>query len=142
MNYLDQLDNMFDAQYRLITIETYDPERVEELIGQLSRFSNKAYYLSKPEHGLVRIGASHIEIPRTKLPAELLNHILDARHFGIYILSDFHAALAEQSIVNLMHEIINSDINKVVVLLGQEIELPDSLLPFTMRSKHQVKNPA
>ena len=139
MNYLDQLDKMFDAQYRLITIETYDPQRVEELIGQLSRFSNKAYYLSKPGHGLTRIGAAHIEIPRTKLPSELLTHILEARHFGIYILSDFHPALEQQTIVNQLHEIINDEVNKVVVMIGEHITLPESLKPYTMRSKHKVK---
>lgn len=142
MNYLDQLDKMFDAKYSLITIETFDPHRVEELITQLSRFSNKAYYISKPDKGLVRIGASHIEIPRTREPMEILDHIRDARHFGVYILRDFHTALEERAVVNRLKEIATSESPKVVVFLGEYVELPAELKPFTMRSKHQMKNTA
>lgn len=142
MNYLDQLDHMFDAKYRLITIETFDPQRVEELITQLSRFSNKAYYLSKPDHGMVRIGASHIEIPRTRDPIDILDHIHDARHFGIYILRDFHTALEDRNVVNRLEDIATSDESKVVVILSEHINFPAKLKPFTMRSKHQMKSTA
>ncbi|MDH5181893.1 MAG: hypothetical protein OEZ39_09720 [Gammaproteobacteria bacterium] len=142
MNYLDQLDQMFDAKYRLIAMETYDPKRVEELITQLSRLSNKAYYISRPGRGMARVGASHIEIPRTRETMEILNHIYDARHFGVYILCDFHHALEESAVVNRLLEIIKSDSPKVVMLLGANIELPPRLKPYTMRSKHQIKSTA
>ena len=57
MNYLDQLDQMLDANFRIVSIETYDPERVTDLFTQLSRFSNKAFYMWEEEQGLHRIGA-------------------------------------------------------------------------------------
>lgn len=140
MDYLDQLDKMFDAKYRLVTIETEETQRVEELISQLSRFSNKAYYHSRPGQGMHRFGASHIEIPRTSEPKDLLSHIEISRHFGVYILQDFHPALENRQIIEYLMDIINGDIDKVVVLLSEHIELPAELKPFTLRSKHKLRD--
>ncbi|MDH5444560.1 MAG: hypothetical protein OEY52_03320 [Gammaproteobacteria bacterium] len=142
MDYLDQLDKMFDASYRLVTIETDDTHRVEDLIGQLSRFSNKAYYHSLPGKGMYRFGASHIEIPRTTTPAEILAHIAISRHFGVYVLQDFQAAFEDQHIVQDLKEIIQTGNDKVVVLLSEHIELPEALKPFALRSKHQLRDSA
>jgi len=139
MNYLDQLDQMLDANFRLISIETYDPDRVTDLFTQLSRFSNKAFYYWENVQGLHRIGASHIKIPRTGPENELLAHIEGSKHFGVYILRDFNEALEnEKNIQNLM-KIASGDINKVVVLLGDYVNLPKALVPFTLRSKHQMR---
>ena len=139
MDYLEQLDKMFDAKYRLVTIETDDPHRVEELIAQLSRFSNKAYYHARPGQRMYRFGAAHIEIPRTSEPRDLLNHIELSRHFGVYVLQDFHPALENSHIVDQLKEIINGEVSKVVVLLSEHIELPPELKPFTLRSRHQLR---
>ncbi len=140
MDYLDQLDKMFDTKYRLVTIETEDPLRVEELISQLSLFSNKAYYHCLPGQGMYRFGAAHIKIPRTIEPKDLLNHIEITRHFGVYILQDFHPALKNRQIIEQLKNIINSDIKKVVVLLSEQIDLPAELKPFTLRSKHKLRD--
>ncbi len=140
MDYLAQLDSMFDAKYRLVTIETEEPERVEKLISQLSRFSNKAYYHSLPGQGLYRFGAPHIKIPRTSEPNDLLSHIEITRHFGVYILQDFHPALENRQVIEQLREIINGDIKKVVVLLSENIDLPAELKPFTLQSKHKLRD--
>lgn len=139
MNYLDQLDQMLDANFRLVSIETYDPERVTELFTQLSRFSNKAFYLWQANEGLHRIGASHIKIPRTVDARELLNHIEGSKHFGVYILRDFNAALENDKHVQTLMKIASGEIDKVVVLLSDFIDLPKGLKPFTLRSKHQMR---
>ncbi len=139
MDYLEQLDKMFDAKYRLVTIETDDPHRVEELITQLSRFSNKAYYHSRPGQRMYRFGAAHIEIPRTTQARNLLDHIELSRHFGVYILQDFHPALEKIEVVEQLREIINGEVDKVVVLLSEHIDLPPELKPFTLRSRHQLR---
>ncbi|MCW9024618.1 MAG: hypothetical protein OQK73_08030, partial [Gammaproteobacteria bacterium] len=66
MEYLTQLEKILDSKYRLVTIETYDTDRVVDLFTQLSRFSNKAFYMALPEEGMHRLGAAHITIPRTQ----------------------------------------------------------------------------
>lgn len=139
MNYLDQLDHMLDANFRIVSIETYDPERVTDLFTQLSRFSNKAFYLWEPDKGLHRIGASHITIPRTNSPRELLSHIDASKHFGVYILRDFNQSMEDDKNVQSLMKIASGDVNKVVVLLSDFIDLPKGLKPFTLRSKHQMR---
>jgi len=139
MNYLDQLDQMLDANFRIVSIETYDPERVADLFTQLSRFSNKAFYLWEGDEGLHRIGASHIKIPRTATPRELLAHIEASKHFGVYILRDFNAQLTDEKNIRHFLKIASGEVSKVVVLLSDFIDLPKSLKPFTLRSKHQMR---
>lgn len=139
MNYLDQLDQMLDANFRIVSIETYDPERVANLFTQLSRFSNKAFYLWEDAEGLHRIGASHIKIPRTATARELLAHINSSKHFGVYILRDFNEWLNEEKNIQQLMRIASGDVNKVIVLLSDFIDLPQALKPFTLRSKHQMR---
>lgn len=139
MNYLDQLEQMLDASYRLVSIETYDPERVNDLFTQLSRFSNKAFYYWEQDAGLHRIGAAHIKIPRTIIPHELLDHIDSCKHFGVYILRDFNEALSDDRNIQRLLKIASGDVDKVVVLLSDFIDLPQALKPFTLRSKHQMR---
>lgn len=139
MNYLDQLDQMLDAHFRLVSIETYDPERVTELFTQLSRFSNKAFYVWEENQGLHRIGASHIKIPRTVSASEILNHIEACKHFGVYILRDFNESLEDENNIKRLLKIASGDIDKVVVLLSDFVNLPKALKPFTLRSKHQMR---
>jgi hypothetical protein len=139
MNYLDQLDQMLDANFRIVSIETYDPERVANLFTQLSRFSNKAFYLWEDAEGLHRIGASHIKIPRTASARELLAHINSSKHFGVYILRDFNEWLNDEKNIQQILRIASGDINKVIVLLSDFIDLPQALKPFTLRSKHQMR---
>ncbi len=139
MNYLDQLDQMLDANFRIVSIETYDPERVSDLFTQLSRFSNKAFYLWEDGEGLHRIGASHIKIPRTISARELLAHIQSSQHFGVYILRDFNQELSNEKHIQSLLKIASGETNKVVILLSDFIDLPKALKPFTLRSKHQMR---
>lgn len=139
MNYLTQLEQMLESGYRIVSIETYDTDRVAELFTQLSRFSSKAYYLSTPNTSAYRIGASHIAIPRTQKPKDLLEHIDGSKHFGVFILRDFNQALEDKENLKLLHKIASGDTDKVVLLLSESIELPKELKSFTLRSKHQMK---
>ncbi len=139
MNYLTQLEQMLESGYRLVSIETYDTDRVSDLFTQLSRFSNKAYYMSTPKASMYRIGASHIAIPRTQDTSDLLDHIDGSQHFGVFILRDFNHALEDKENVKLLHKIVTGSVDKVVLLLSESIELPAALKPYTLRSKHQMK---
>lgn len=139
MNYLSQLEQMLESGYRIVAIETYDTDRVSDLFTQLSRFSNKAYYLSSPGTSMYRIGASHIAIPRTQDPKDLLEHIDGSQHFGVFILRDFNSALADKENLKLLSKIATGDVDKVVLLLSESIDLPKPLKPYTLRSKHQMK---
>ena len=139
MNYLTQLEQMLESGYRLVAIETYDTDRVADLFTQLSRFSNKAYYISTPDASMYRIGASHIAIPRTQDPKDLLEHIDGSQHFGVFILRDFNSSLEDKENLKLLTKIASGKVDKVVLFLSESMELPKALKPYTLRSKHQIK---
>jgi len=140
MDYLQHLEKILESKYRLVTIETYDTDRVHDLFVQLSRFSNKAYYVARPDAGMHRIGASHITIPRTGSAKEQLEHINKNKHYGLYILRDFSDSIQDKENIELFKQIGTSHDPKCVVILSEYIDLPRVLKPYTLRSKHQMKN--
>lgn len=142
MTYLQQLEKMLEMKHRLISIETDDPERVADLFTDLCRFSSKAFYLSQNFEGLHRIGAAHITIPRTQTPKDILEHIDAVNHYGVYILRDFSSAMEDPGVIALLKRILAGETEKVIVLLGEYIDIPKDLKPYVMRSKHQMKKTA
>ena len=139
MDYLNQLEKILESKYRLISIESYDTERVLDLYLQLSRFSNKAFYLANPNEGMSRMGASHITIPRTQSVKEQLEHIEASKHYGIFIIRDIGEELENSKNITLLINIATSSTPKVVILLSEYLDVPRPLKPYILRSKHQLK---
>ena len=139
MEYLNQLEKMLESGHRIISMETYDVSRVCDLLLELSRFSEKPYYLAQPEQPMHRLGASHIGIPKTKNPEDLLEHIEATQHFGIYILQNYAEILEDDDVVEDLISIATGDVHKVVLLIAEQLKLPSQLKPYTVRSKHQMK---
>jgi len=139
MEYLNQLEKMLESGHRIITMESYEVDRVCDLLLELSRFSSKPYYLAQPEQAMHRLGASHIGIPKTRTPEDLLEHIEASQHFGIYILKNYAEVLDEDDIIEDLISIATGDTHKVVVLIAEHLKLPTQLKPYAVRSKHQMK---
>lgn len=139
MEYLNQLEKMLESGHRIITMESYEVDRVCDLLLELSRFSSKPYYLAQPEQAMHRLGASHIGIPKTLNPEDLLEHIEATQHFGIYILRDYAEILDDDDLVEDLINIATGDSHKVVILIAEHLKLPVQLKPYAVRSKHQMK---
>lgn len=139
MEYLNQLEKMLESGHRIITMETYDVDRVCDLLLELSRSSTKPYYLAQPEQPMHRLGASHIGIPKTKKTEDLLEHIEASQHFGIYILQNYAEVLDDDDVVEDLISIATGDVHKVVLLIAEHLKLPSQLKPYAVRSKHQMK---
>ena len=139
MEYLSQLEKMLESGHRIITMETYEVDRICDLLLELSRFSPKPYYLAQPEQPMYRLGASHIGIPRTKTPDDLMEHIEASQHFGVYIIRDYTEILDKEDLVEDLINIATGDAHKVVVMVAEHIKLPEQLKPYVVRSKHQMK---
>ncbi len=140
MDYLNQFDKILDGNYRLISLESYDIERLIDMFTRLSRFTNKAIYQWRPEQGMHRIGASHIVIPRTQSTKNVLEHIEGTPHFGVFILRGINASLQDKEVIDrLLHLASNTGTHKVVILLDEYIDLPAELKPYTLRSRHQLR---
>lgn len=140
MEYLNQLEKMLESGHRIITMESYEVDRVCDLFLELSRFSSKPYYLAQPEHPMHRLGAPHIGIPKTNKPEDLMEHIEAAQHFGIYILRNYTEILDDIDMLEDLISIATGDTHKIVVMIAEYIKLPNQLKPYTVRSKHQMKN--
>lgn len=139
MEYLNQLEKMLESGHRIITMESYEVDRVCDLLLELSRFSSKPYYLAQPEQAMHRLGASHIGIPKTRNPEDLLEHIEATQHFGIYILRNYAEILDADDLVEDLINIATGDTHKVVIMIAEHLKLPDKLKPYAVRSKHQMK---
>lgn len=139
MEYLNQLEKMINSGHRIITMETYEVERICDLLLELSRFSSKPYYLAQPQNGMYRMGASHIQIPRTKTPADLLEHIEASQYFGVYILKNYSEVFADEDMLEDLISIATGDIHKVVLIVAEYVKVPEQLRPYIVRSKHQMK---
>ena len=140
MEYLNQLEKMLESGHRVITMESYEVDRVCDLFLELSRYSSKPYYLAEPEQPMHRLGASHIGIPKTNKPVDLMEHIEATQHFGIYILKNYTEILEEVDMVEDLISIATADAHKIVVMIAEHIKLPEQLKPYSVRSKHQMKN--
>lgn len=139
MEHLNQLEKMLESGHRLIMMETYEVDRVCDLLLELSRFSSSPYYIAQPEHPMHRLGSSHIGIPRTNKPQDLMEHIEASQHFGIYILRDYTEILDDGDMVEDLISVATGDSHKVVVMIAEYIKLPSQLSPYVVRSKHQMK---
>ncbi len=139
MDYLNQLEKILESKFRLISIESYETERVLDLYLQVSRFSNKAFYLANPNEGMSRMGASHITIPRTQSIKEQLEYIEASKHYGVFIIRDIGEELENSKNINLLKNIATSSTPKVVILLSEYLDIPRQLKPYILRSKHQLK---
>ena len=131
---------MFESGHRIITMESYEVDRVCDLLLELSRFSPKPYYLAQPETAMHRLGASHIGIPRTQNPEDLMEHIEASQHFGIYVLRNYTEILDDGDLVEDLISVATGEVHKIVVMVAEHIKLPAQLKPFAVRSKHQMKS--
>lgn len=137
--YLNPIEKMLDSGYRIITMESYEVDHLCDLFLELSRSSKKPFYLAQPEQPLFRLGASHIEIPKTKLPEDLMEHIESSQHFGIYILRSYTEILENEDMVEDLINIALGDTHKIVVMVAEHIKLPAQLKRYAVQSKHQSK---
>ncbi|MFK5915634.1 MAG: hypothetical protein QM484_14810 [Woeseiaceae bacterium] len=139
MEYLNQLEKILESSHRIITMETYEVERVCDLLLNLSRLSSNPYYLAQPNQAMHRLGAPHISIPKTISSQDLLEHIEATQHFGIYILKNHDEILEDDDLVEDLINIATGDSHKVVFIVAEQIDIPSQLIPYVVRSKHQMK---
>ncbi len=139
MQALQQFEKILDTEYRIISMETYDVDRIQEMFTRLSRFTPRPIYQWEPGVGMRRLGASHIVIPRTQSPRDVLMHIEKTNHYAVYVLLGFSEAMKNEDTVETMRRIAASEQARTMVLLGEAVDLPESLKPLTLRSRHQLR---
>jgi hypothetical protein len=139
MKDLQQFEKILDTEYRIISMETYDVDRIHEMFTRLSRFTPRPIYEWEPGVGMRRLGASHIVIPRTQSARDVLMHIENTNHYAVYVMRNFNDAMKSEATVETLRRMATSEQARTIVLLGEAVDLPESLKPLTLRSRHQLR---
>lgn len=143
MTCINTLQKLADSSYKLACIETDKPFRMRELFRRFSTETGCAVYEWIEDAGLRRIGFEHITIPKTRTPEDVFSYIATARHFGIYLFvnssTHFDLKNVENSILKTHR---NEDgVKRLVVLLDDEITLPENIAPLTIKVQHKTTRP-
>lgn len=124
----EHLEKLILTGYKLIALETDSPEQTINDFRPLVRES-KAIYLWEKNTGLSRMEASHINIPNTKTPEMVLNHIKQSKLYGIYLLIGFNSDLAKPGIQSTLHQIADdTSSNKVIIFIDNNFNYPHKLM--------------
>ena len=138
---LQRIEKLTEQRYPLVYFETLRSAHITDIFKSLSLATSKAIYHWTPDNGLYRMDASHIMIPRSQNPRHLLELIHGTPHFGVYLLSNFEEALKEQRNIDLLKKIIAgySDNPKMLILVGNEINIPAELRPSVAHIRHAMR---
>lgn len=122
------LEKLISTGYKLIALETDSPEQTLNDFRPLVRES-KAIYQWDNSTGLCRMEASHINIPNTKTPEMVINHIKQSKLYGIYLLIGFNNYLSKPGMQSSLMEIANEDgSKKVIIFIDHYFNYPHKLM--------------
>lgn len=124
----EHLEKLISTGYKLIAVETDSPEQTISDFRPLVR-EGKAIYVWENNTGLCRLEVSHINIPNTKTPEMVLNHIQQSNLYGIYLLVGFSKEMVKPGLLNAFEQIANdSNQNKVVIFIDSYFNYPQKLM--------------
>ena len=124
----ENLEKLFSTGYKLIALETDSPEQTINDFRPLVR-EGKAIYQWEDNTGLSRMEASHINIPNTKTPEMVLNHIKQSKLYGVYLLVGFNNYIAKPGIQSTLNQIAdNADSNKIIIFIDNYFNYPHKLM--------------
>ncbi len=136
------IEQLGQADFRLIAIETTTPERVMEMFRSFSRRTGKAVYHWTAEEGMFRIGGfEHIIIPHTRRPTDVLDYIASNSLYGVYLLRGVMSALEDKRCIAGLRRIaeLRDGTPRLMVLLDEKITLPPELQNLSAHVKHGLR---
>lgn len=139
---LEKINQLTEQNYPVVYFETLRSIHIVELFKNLSLASSKAIYHWQPETGMYRMDASHIMIPRSVDPEDLLNTINSMAHFGIFVLTNFEQHIQDRRVVELLKKVsaMHKVNPKMVILLGSKLEIPSDLRPSVAHIRHTTRS--
>ena len=124
----EHLETLISSGFKFIALETSSPEQSINDFRPLVR-EGKAIYLWDIASGLRRMEASHISIPNTQSPENVLNHIRQNRHYGVYLLMGFGKELGNKQLQPVFQEIVSQPASsKVVIFVDNQFDYPYQLM--------------
>jgi SpoVK/Ycf46/Vps4 family AAA+-type ATPase len=134
MTDIRELELLVATRTPLILVQTTETRRVEELLRRLNARTGRALY-----RWALATGLQAIEPPGTTegchKPTDLLQHILQARVAGLYLLLDLHRVQDDPVVLSQLQEIAarHEQVPHTLVLVGASLAVPDELKGFAAR---------
>ena len=124
----EHLVKLISTGYKLIALETDSPEQTLNDFRPLVR-EGKAIYQWDSNTGLSRMEVSHINIPNTKTPEMVLNHIKQSNLYGIYLLVGFNNDIVKPNIQSMLNQIADdTSSSKVIIFIDNYFNYPQKLM--------------
>lgn len=139
-----RLEILIRARYPLIYIVSSEETRVEKSIVQLAQTRSKRFFSWTITKGLLSDDGNSLSDLRE--PLKLLDHILESKVNGIFLIKDFHPYLNDPVVVrklrDVSHELKTSMKNIIfltpVMKIPLELEKEMTVLDFDLPGKEEV----
>ena len=134
-NKRDELRLLVNCRNPIITVETYEEARVEELLAEVAAELDVPFFVWSVTTGLMRRGTSQ-PIYQTDQPELALANIAQIRGDALFLLKDFARYLDQDRILRRMRELAQSfhEVRRSIILSGPSLKLPpeldDQVIPF------------
>lgn len=99
-----ELKLLINSRYPLIYIETWEEQRVEEILQQVATELEVMFFIWTVTTGLIHAGAGQ-PLYDTADPMQALGNIGAMRTDGIYLLKDFHRYLEQDPVLRKLRDI-------------------------------------
>jgi hypothetical protein len=135
MNAIQDLRLLLERRVPLISLESREELRVIELLQQANTDFPRPLFRWTVTSGLQRLDEGYKPQRFNAKPTDVLQHLVDVRQSGIYVLIDFHPYLEDPVHLRLLRDFAQKEQNteKTIVLLSHELTIPPELshLVFT-----------
>lgn len=132
---LHEIEVLIRARYPLLSIITWEEERVEEEISVLAKKLNKKFICWSVIRGLYMYGDSvqtqkRAFVPQTTDPVEALEETIKFVDAAIFLFKDLHPYICEHSVVRKLREVTSylRTSHKTLILLSPTLEIPLELV--------------
>ncbi len=139
MDQRHDLELILRSRTPIVVIETRDESRILDLLKGINLSAVDGEYVPlfrwTITDGLQRLDIELEPQTLNSEPTDVLKHIRAVQKSGIYVLLDFHPFLSDPVNIRLIKDICmhSAGIQRQIVLISHQIELPDELEPYSAR---------
>lgn len=128
MEVLRDLELLVLSRYPIIAVETYEEERLEEILKRIAAKLGIPLFVWTITRGLERVGAGNA-IYDSQHPLKALGNLAAIPGEGIYLFKDLHRYLGEAEVVRKLQDLARpfAKDRRALVLAAPKITLPPEL---------------
>ena len=130
---MEDLKLLIRSRYPILYVETYEEERMEDLLAAVAADLGLPFWTWSVTRGLHRRGTEQ-PVYDTTQPLALLRHLGALHSPGVYLLRDFHPFFSDPTVVRHLREYAQRDAHPgTVVLCSPALDLPVELRKLAAR---------